>query len=97
MRFIKYNSHDGDYIFESTSIILSTFIGSLGEKFYMILEGEVSVLLPNPENRNFTHWLKTLHEEIKNYERLIERETKRLHLIKEKLAMVQKHAGGGLN
>ena len=84
-----------DYIFEA--IHLTNFIGNLGEKFYMILEGEVSVLLPNPENRNFTHWLKTLHEEIKNYERLIERETKRLHLIKEKLAMVQKHAGGGLN
>jgi hypothetical protein len=44
----------------------------------MILEGEVSVLIPNPENRNFGHWLKTLHEEWKNYERLIERETKRL-------------------
>ena len=83
-----------DYIFEA--IHLTNFIGNLGEKFYMILEGEVSVLLPNPENRNFTHWLKTLHEEIKNYERLIERETKRLHLIKEKLTMVKKHAGGAL-
>ena len=57
---------------------LATFIGNLGENFYMILEGEVSVLIPNPENRNFGHWLKTLHEERKNYERLIERETKRL-------------------
>jgi hypothetical protein len=57
---------------------LATFIGNLGEKFYMILDGEVSVLIPNPENRNFGHWLKTLHEERKNYERLIERETKRL-------------------
>jgi len=44
----------------------------------MILDGEVSVLIPNPENRNFSHWLKNLHEEIKNYERVIERETKRL-------------------
>lgn len=57
---------------------LATFIGNLGEKFYMILDGEVSVLIPNPENRNFGHWLKTLNEERKNYERLIERETKRL-------------------
>ena len=62
----------------------------------MILDGEVSVLIPNPENRNFGHWLKTLHEEIKNYERLIERETKRLQLIKEKLSMVSKHVGGAL-
>jgi len=44
----------------------------------MILDGEVSVLIPNPENRNFAHWLQTLHEEKNNYEKLIERETKRL-------------------
>ena len=78
------------------NINLSTIIGNLGEKFYMILDGEVSVLLPNPENRNFGHWLKTLHEERKNYERLIERETKRLQLIKEKVSMIQKHVGGAL-
>jgi len=78
------------------NLYLSTIIGNLGEKFYMILEGEVSVLIPNPENRNFGHWLKTLHEERKNYERLIERETKRLQLIKEKLTMAQKHVGGAL-
>ena len=47
----------------------------------MILDGEVSVLIPNPENRNFSHWLQTLIEERNNYERLIERETKRLQLI----------------
>jgi hypothetical protein len=78
------------------NINLSTIIGNLGEKFYMILDGEVSVLIPNPENRNFGHWLKTLHEERKNYERLIERETKRLQLIKEKVSMIQKHVGGAL-
>lgn len=44
----------------------------------MILDGEVTVLIPNPENRNFAHWLKTFNEERKNYERVIERETKRL-------------------
>jgi len=63
-------------------------IGSLGEKFYMILEGEVNVLIPNPENRNFAHWLKTFHEEIRNYERLIDRESRRLQLIKEKVNIV---------
>ena len=75
-------------------INLSNIIGNLGEKFYMILDGEVSVLIPNPENRNFSHWFQTLIEERKNYERLIKRETKRLQLIKEKLSMVQKKASG---
>lgn len=60
----------------------------------MILDGEVSVLIPNPENRNFSHWLQTFIEERKNYERLIEREMKHLQLIKEKLSMVQKKASG---
>jgi len=78
------------------NINLSTIIGNLGEKFYMILDGEVSVLIPNPENRNFGHWLKILQEERKNFERLIERETKRLQLIKEKVSMIQKHVGGAL-
>jgi hypothetical protein len=63
-------------------------IGSLGEKFYMILDGEVSVLIPNPECRNFPHWLKTLHEEIKTYEKLIERESKILQLAKERMSLV---------
>jgi hypothetical protein len=54
----------------------------------MILEGEVNVLIPNPENRNFAHWLKTFHEEIRNYERLIDRESRRLQLIKEKVNIV---------
>jgi hypothetical protein len=62
----------------------------------MMLDGEVSVLIPNPENRNFAHWLKTLHEETKNYERVIERETKRLQLIKEKMNLLSKHLGGAL-
>ena len=67
-------------IFTSIYLLLTSkiFIGSLGEKFYMILDGEVTVLIPNPENRNFAHWLKTFNEERKNYERVIERETKRL-------------------
>jgi len=68
------------------NINLSNIIGNLGEKFYMILDGEVSVLIPNTENRNFSQWLQTLIEERKNYERLIEMETKRLQLIKEKLS-----------
>jgi hypothetical protein len=62
----------------------------------MILDGEVSVLIPNPENRNFAHWLKTFHEEIKNYERLIDREFRRLQMIKEKLSLAQKTIGGAL-
>jgi hypothetical protein len=62
----------------------------------MMLDGEVSVLIPNPENRNFNHWLKTLHEEIKNYERVIERETKRLQLIKDKMNIMSRHLGGAL-
>jgi hypothetical protein len=85
---------NGDYLLGYT--YYKPIIGNLGEKFYMILDGEVSVLIPNPENRNFGHWLKTLHEERNNYERLIERETKRLQLIKEKVSMIKKHVGGAL-
>lgn len=62
----------------------------------MILDGEVSVLIPNPENRNFAHWLQNLHGEIKNYEKLIERETKRLQLVKERMALMQNTAGNAL-
>jgi hypothetical protein len=55
--------------------------GNVGDKFYMILGGEVSVLIPNPECRNFAHWLQKYHEEIAFLERQIENEKKRLALI----------------
>ena len=29
--------------------------GSVGEKFFIIIEGEVSVVIPNPECRDFKH------------------------------------------
>ncbi len=55
--------------------------GNQGDKFYMILSGEVSVLIPNPECRNFAHWLQKYHEEIIIMEKQIEVEKKRLALI----------------
>ena len=39
--------------------------GSIGEKFYMILEGEVSVMVPNQECRDFRRRFEELTEERK--------------------------------
>lgn len=37
--------------------------GSVGEKFFIIIEGEVSVIIPNPECRDFKHRYDTMLEE----------------------------------
>lgn len=44
----------GRYVFE---------YGSVGEKFFIIIEGEVSVVIPNPECRDFRHRYEAMIEE----------------------------------
>jgi hypothetical protein len=39
--------------------------GSIGEKFFIIIEGEVSVIIPNPECRDFKHRYDMMMEERK--------------------------------
>lgn len=55
----------------------------------MILGGEVAVLIPNPEQRNFAHWLNKYHEEIASLEEQIETEKKKLFFLKDRMANPQ--------
>jgi hypothetical protein len=53
-------------------------LGSVGEKFYMILDGEVSVIIPNPECKDFQRRYQEMlderkwNKEIKDTQRSIE-------------------------
>jgi hypothetical protein len=37
--------------------------GDAGEKFYLILDGEVTVVIPNPECRDFLHRFEEMQKE----------------------------------
>lgn len=47
------------------------FLGSLGDKFYIILQGQVSVLIPNPE-------IKEVHQQIENSRKFIDEKRNQL-------------------
>lgn len=52
--------------------------GDQGEKFYMILEGEVSVVIPNPECKDFQHRYEELQKE-REWDKRIEEQSKVMH------------------
>ena len=50
----------------SSDCLFVTFLGSLGEKFYIVLTGCVSVKIPNPKIHDFTTKYKNYQQHLEN-------------------------------
>jgi CRP-like cAMP-binding protein len=71
--------------------------GSIGDRFYIIIEGEISVHIPNPECRDFKRryeeiieerkWQKEMQEQTKMLERQVEVAEQKVKIAEEKLAL----------
>ena len=59
-------------------------LGSLGDKFYIILQGQVSVLIPNPE-------IKEVHQQIENSRKFIDEKRNQLKDLQTLIDQDKKH------
>ena len=59
-------------------------LGSLGDKFYIILQGQVSVLIPNPE-------IKEVHQQIENSRKFIDEKRNQLKDLHTLIDQDKKH------